>query len=223
VRCDQVLIIALLILADADLESENDSLRKSGNDSNTQTTYLNEKLDVMKQMLQAETDEKTELASKKETLEHQVSKLKKEKAELEAEREHLQKEREALEHEQKGMMESMERFNKAKQNMEAQYQQRADMEAKGLDLLRKNLVEHLGDMHTWKKYLEQDREYKADSIQNVTEKAIASASFEDQCTQLSQALASENTRLQQLLKEREVEAAERAAAVAATTTSSKKK
>lgn len=197
------------------MEAENAELKKSGDAKGTEASYLSEKLDVMKQMLQQETDEKTELASKKDSLEHQVKKLQKEKAELEAEREHLQKEREALEHEQKAMMESMDRFNNAKKNLEAQYQQRSELNMKGLDVLRKNLIEHLGDMNVWKKYLEQDREYKSESIQNVTEKAIASASFEDQCTQLSQALASENTRLQQLLKEREAEVAEREAALAA--------
>lgn len=211
---EQIALNEQLRKKNEDLEAENDKLRKTGSDASSQTVYLNEKLDVMKGLLQAETDEKTSLTAKKEALEHQLDKLKKEKAELESEKDHLQKEREALEHEQKGMMESMDRFNKAKANLEAQYHQRADLEMKGLEVLRKNLVQHLGDMNTWKKYLEQDREYKAESIQNVTEKAIASASFEDQCTQLAAALGSENTRLEQLLKERELEQAERAAAAA---------
>jgi len=62
-------------------------------------------------------------------------------------------------------------------------------------------------MHTWKDYLEQDREYKSETIQGVSEKAIANASIEDQLKYLNDALESENAKLQALLKDREIEEA----------------
>jgi outer membrane murein-binding lipoprotein Lpp len=67
-------------------------------------------------------------------------------------------------------------------------------------------------MNTWKKYLEQDREYKSETIQSVTEKAVAGQSFEDQLSSLSTALQSENSKLQGLLKEHELEVVQKQAA-----------
>lgn len=74
-----------------------------------------------------------------------------------------------------------------------------------LEVLRKNLLEHLRDMNTWKEYLEQDREYESEKVQLRTEKEIADRSFEDQVDALATSLAAENRRLEVLLKQYEVE------------------
>jgi len=159
----------------------------------------------MSAQLKSEIDEKTELAAAKEKLERDVKNLQREKAELESEKEHLAREKEALEAEHKSMMEAMDRFNQAKKKLEAQYAERAALEGKGLDALRKNLIEHLNDMNTWKGYLEQDREYKSETIQGVSEKAITGQSVEDQLTYLNKALSAENSKLQALLQDHEAE------------------
>jgi hypothetical protein len=72
-----------------------------------------------------------------------------------------------------------------------------------LDILRKNLIEHLNDMNYWKDYLEQDREFE--KVPERNEKEIVDRSFEDQVDYLTSALTDENRRLQVLLKQHEIE------------------
>lgn len=60
-------------------------------------------------------------------------------------------------------------------------------------------------MHTWKGYLEQQREYESETIQIRTEQEISSRQFEDQLEYLQGVLSSENKKLQVLLKQREIE------------------
>jgi len=60
-------------------------------------------------------------------------------------------------------------------------------------------------MNKWKDYLEQDREYESEKIQERTEKEIIDRNFEDQLEFLSESLSSENRKLQVLLKQREIE------------------
>lgn len=189
----------------AELEAEVSRLQQIGGDASDKSKYLADKLDVMSAQLKSEIDEKTELAAAKGKLERDFKNLQREKSELESEKEHLAREKEALEAEHKSMMDAMERFNQAKKKLEAQYAERAGHELKGLDALRKNLIEHLTDMNSWKGYLEQDREYKSATIQGVSEKAIAGQSTEDQLAYLNTALAAENSKLQALLKEHEAE------------------
>jgi len=60
-------------------------------------------------------------------------------------------------------------------------------------------------MNRWKDYLEQDREYESEKVQERSEKEIIDRNFEDQLEYLADALASENKKLQVLLKQREIE------------------
>jgi len=106
--------------------------------------------------------------------------------------------KEALENE---VAELRTKYNKLKEKVD----ERAALELKGLEILRKNLIEHLNDMNKWKDYLEQDREYESEKIQERTEKEIIDRNFEDQLEFLSESLSSENRKLQVLLKQREIE------------------
>jgi cortexillin 1/2 len=117
--------------------------------------------------------------------------------------EKLQHEKEEAEQE---VSEMRNRFKKLKEELDA----RAALEKSSLDVLRKNLVEHLNDMNQWKDFLEQDREYESERVQQRSEKEIADRSFEDQLEYLSDALGSENRKLEVLLRQREIE--EKAAA-----------
>jgi len=76
----------------------------------------------------------------------------------------------------------------------------------GLDLLRQNLLEHLVHMNKWKDYLEQDHEYESETVQLQAEKDIAVRPFEDQVEYLSISLSTENNHLENLLRQREIEA-----------------
>jgi cortexillin 1/2 len=154
----------------------------------------------------AKTLEEKEILEKKYknlTTDHDALKAKYE--ESEARNAKLQNEKEALENE---VAELRAKYNKLKEKVD----ERSALELKALDLLRKNLIEHLNDMNRWKDYLEQDREYESEKIQERTEKEIIDRNFEDQLEYLADALGSENRKLQVLLKQREIEEQQTASA-----------
>jgi len=179
-----------------------------------QVTDLQTQLDLSK-------EESEVLTRKLANSEEEVKSLKSKLEEKEKDAQRLAKEKEDLE---KEVSDLKDLYKKLKEKTS----ERAALEQKGLELIRKNLVEHLNDMNTWKGYLEQDREYESEQVQvclipqlttprcdfNVcgvptqqarTEKEITDRSFEDQCEYLADALASENRKLEVLLKQREIE------------------
>jgi hypothetical protein len=195
-----------------ELEEENERLRKALAESQKKCTYLEEKLRVMEELQKSESGERADIDGQLQKLKEELEKIKREKKDVEEERDEYKRERDALDREQRDMMDSMEAFKSARTKLEGEYDNRNKLGLSGLDALRKNLLEHLRDMTTWKVYLEQDRQYPSETIQTTTESAIAQSSFEDQLTALSTALSSENTKLQLLLKDREREEAEKKAA-----------
>lgn len=194
-----------------ELEEENERLRKALAESQKKCTYLEEKLRVMEELQKSDSGERADLDGQLTKMKEELDKLRREKKEVEDERDEYKRERDALDREQRDMLDSMEAFKSARTKMEGEYENRNKLGLLGLDTLRKNLEEHLRDMTTWKVYLEQDRSYPSETIQTTTESAISQSSFEDQLTALSSALASENTKLQTLLKDREREEAEKKA------------
>jgi cortexillin 1/2 len=156
-----------------------------------QATALQTQLDLAK-------EESEVLTRKLANSEEEVKSLKSKLEEKEKDAQRLAQEKEALE---KEVNDLKDMYKKLKEKTG----ERAALEAKGLELIRKNLLEHLGDMTTWKGYLEQDREYESEQVQARTEKEITDRSFEDQCEYLADALASENRKLEVLLKQREIE------------------
>jgi chromosome segregation ATPase len=204
-----------------ELEEENESLRKALAESTKKCTYLEERLRVMEEIQKSDSGERADIDGQLTKLREELEKVKREKKEIEEERDEFKRERDALDREQRDMLDSMEAFKGARSKMEGEYDQRNKLGLLGLDTLRKNLLEHLKDMNTWKVYLEQDRQYQAETIQQTTESSIAKSSFEDQLTVLSTALTSENTKLQLLLKDREREEAEKKAAKEAEKTAKK--
>jgi putative protein kinase ArgK-like GTPase of G3E family len=107
------------------------------------------------------------------------------------------------------MRDQLDLLKRTKEKLETKTKSRVDLEGRGLDTLRKNLLEHLKDMNTWKGYLEQDREYDSEKVQAKAEKEIITLAFEDQLEFLSGALADENKRLHDLLADHEAEEAEK--------------
>jgi hypothetical protein len=190
-------------------KSELDELRAQVNSLKDNETYLNEKVNVLKQMLDKETEEKTEIEALKESMERELAKLRAEKEQWAKEREGLQDERDAFEQDLKDMRDQLDLLKRTKEKLETKTKSRVDLEGRGLDTLRKNLLEHLKDMNTWKGYLEQDREYDSEKVQAKAEKEIITLAFEDQLEFLSGALADENKRLHDLLADHEAEEAEK--------------
>eukprot|EP01121_Diplochlamys_sp_Union-15-3_P012915 TRINITY_DN3938_c0_g2_i1.p1 TRINITY_DN3938_c0_g2~~TRINITY_DN3938_c0_g2_i1.p1 ORF type:complete len:432 (-),score=103.08 TRINITY_DN3938_c0_g2_i1:37-1332(-) len=112
--------------------------------------------------------------------------------------EKLQREKEDLENE---LNEWKKKYNALKERIE----ERSKLEKKSLETLRLSLVEHMNDMNKWKDYLEQDRDYDADTIQLRAENEIKARAIDDQLAYLADALDSENRKIQSLLKQKEAE------------------
>jgi len=73
-----------------------------------------------------------------------------------------------------------------------------------LDPLLDVLAKHLKEMHEWKGFLAQGREYESEKIQLLVEKEIQEFSFDDQLVTLSEALSEENDKLKGFDRERQV-------------------
>jgi len=78
--------------------------------------------------------------------------------------------------------------------------------SKSMHGLRRHLLQHVHDMHVWKVFLEQDREYESEDLHIVMEAELDGMAFPDQVVTLDTAITEENQKLAKLTKEREQEA-----------------
>jgi len=182
-----ILYVSLYFHAFVSAEEKN-KIEREKRAASAKATDLENEIDILNKKVQNKEEEYSSLKAKYEELEKNMSSLQSEKEKLENDIEELRKQ-----------------FKKLNEKVE----ERNQLQLNGLSVLRKNLLEHLGDMGIWKDYLEQQREYESETVQLRTEQEVSGRQFEDQLEYLSQALGSENKRLQALLKQREIE--ERAA------------
>jgi len=197
-----VLYTSLFFHAFVTKEEKLKEKRELESDFSSKKQKMSEEMQALQTQLEAVTEEKR-------VLEKNVEDLKKENMELKERYEKqlhekddiidkLEKEKEELENE---LREWKAKYDKLKEKID----ERSQLELKGLEVLRKNLIEHMNDMNRWKDYLEQDRDYEADTIQIRAENDMKGRAFEDQLSYLSGALESENRKLEVLLKQREIE------------------
>jgi len=95
-----------------------------------------------------------------------------------------------------------------REELEEILKKQQEAHSKSIHALRKHLLQHVHDMHVWKVFLEQDREYESEDLHIVMESELEGMDFGEQVATLDTAITEENERLEKLLKEREVEAAE---------------
>lgn len=182
-----VLYVSLYFHAFVSAEEKN-RIEKEKRGLTDKMTDLESELDLMTKKVAAKEEEFTQLRGKYEEQEKAYKQLQKEKELLQSEVDDLK-----------------DQYKRLKSAVDARQQ----LELQGLDALRKNLLEHLRDMNIWKDYLEQDREYESEQIQIRAEGEIADRSFEDQLEYLTDALGSENRRLDELLAQRRAEEADK--------------
>jgi len=175
---------------------------KDRSEFDTKKQKMSEEMQLLQSQLEAVIEEKRVLEKNVEDLKKQNAELKetyeKQLHEKDDMIERLQHEKEDLENE---LREWKAKYDKLKEKVD----ERSQLELKALDVLRKNLIEHMNDMNIWKDYLEQGRDYEADKIQLRAENDIKDRVFEDQLAYLSGALESENRKLEVLLKQREIQ------------------
>ena len=185
-----VLYVSLYFHAFVSAEEKN-KIEKEKRAVTEKMTDLESELDLMTKKVAAKEEELTQLRGKYEEQEKAYRQLEKEKELLASEVQDLK-----------------DQYKRLKEAVDA----RQRLELGGLDALRKNLLEHLRDMNVWKDYLEQDRSYESEKVQLRAEAEIADRTFEDQLEYLTDALGSENKRLDELLAQRRIEEAEKKAA-----------
>jgi len=151
---------------------------------------LQEKVDVLTKLLEQETKEKEALAALKEQLLKAKEALEKETASLRAEKAEL--------------LNQIGIAKKERERLEAEFNEQQKKAAASLDPLLDVLAKHLKEMHEWKVFLAQGREYESEKIQVLVEKEISEFSYDDQLVTLAEALSEENDKLKSFDRERQV-------------------
>jgi len=95
-----------------------------------------------------------------------------------------------------------------REELEEILKQQEQNHSRTINALRKHLLRHVQDMQTWKVYLERDREYEGENLALITEEECAKLPFTKQVDELDIVIVADNARLEKLLREREIEAAE---------------
>lgn len=192
-----VLYVSLYFHAFVSAEEKN-KIEKEKRAVTEKMTDLESELDLLTKKVASKEEELTQLRAKYEEQEKAYRQLEKEKELL-----------------AKEVADLKDQYRRLKEAVDA----RQRLELQGLDVLRKNLLEHLRDMNVWKDYLEQDRQYESEKIQIRAEGEIADRPFEDQLEFLSGELSAENKRLDELLSQRRLEESEKKAAGGSAATS----
>jgi len=151
---------------------------------------LQEKVDVLTKLLEQETREKEALAALKEQL-------------LRA-KEALERETAALRAEKADLLAQIGNARKDRERLEAEFNEQQKKAAASLDPLLDVLAKHLKEMHEWKGFLAQGRDYESEKIQLLVEKEISEFSYDDQLVTLAEALSEENDKLKAFDRERQV-------------------
>jgi len=116
----------------------------------------------------------------------------------------LTKEKEVLLSEHEDLLSNVRKAQKVKEELEEKMKQRQEEHSRSIHLLRKHLLQHVRDLHVWKVFLEQDREYESEDLHVVMEPEIESIlPFSKQVTTLDTAINEENAKLDSLQKERQ--------------------
>jgi len=124
------------------------------------------------------------------------------KDELQKTKAKLTKEKEELLPQQEQLLSSLKKAQKAREELEEKMRQKQEENSRTIHLIRKHLLLHVKDMHVWKVFLDQPKEYDAEDLHSVMEPELEALSFSVQMTTLDKATTEENTKLDELHQER---------------------
>jgi len=130
------------------------------------------------------------------------------KEELKAAKDKLNKEKEEIAAKNEELSSNLKKFNKMREELEEIMKQQEQNHSRTITALRKHLLRHVRDMQIWKGYLERDREYEVERVNIISDAACEKLEFAQQVNELDVVLVGENKRLEKLIQEREIEAAE---------------
>jgi len=176
------------------LQEENRTLKEK-------RSVLIEKVESLQKLL--ETKEENIDIELKDSKEEETTLVTSEKEELKMAKDKLEKEKSDLVAANEEILQKIQRQQRAREELEATMKKEQAKIGIGMDFIRKNLVEHLRDLSFWKEFLENEVDFKKESITLINEETIKSLSYEGQTTELSKAVAEENKRLEHLLENRQ--------------------
>jgi len=173
-------------------------------------TYLEEKVEVLNQLRE---QEKESLQSSKSALEKEMEKLKEELSveknkvtELSENKVILEGQVSSLDGKVLQLTSSFEAESGNRKKEAEVYSSRAKVEIKGLEILKKNLEEHVEDLHRWQKYLDIEGEVDFNGqLRPQILLDISKDTFDEQLEYLAHKLEKENEELSSYLKQKETE------------------
>jgi len=198
------------------LSSEEETLYSARDDIMTQLKELKDKYDLEKLTMEEQIKlVREQIAMSSTSSEDQIKQLKVKIDEVEQDRDRLMDElrklKEGMKKENDDIAEKnaqlKKRLEQERKDREALEQHLSKVqESQGLAVidLHKKLAKHVKDMHTWKDFLEQDKEYDSVDIHITMGEDIAQDTFKDKVNICSEAFNEETSLLEKLLKERNV-------------------
>jgi len=124
------------------------------------------------------------------------------KEELQKTKDKLTKEKETLLPQQEQLLSNLKKAQKAREELEEKFRQKQEENSRTIHLIRKHLLQHVKNMHVWKVFLDQGKEYDAEDLHSVMEPELGALTFAEQMTTLDKATTEENTKLDELRQER---------------------
>jgi len=200
----------------AELSEENAKLRQELAELKEKDSYLEEKVEVLKQLLEQENEEKEEMEKARQALQKELESL---RSELENEKrkgQQLNENKLQLEQQVSGLEGEVTQLKTSVEQKESDRKKELDDQSKknrveiaGLGVLKKNLEEHVEDLHRWEKFLDINEEGEVDFTGEVRPQILSEISketFEEQLSYLAKKLEKENGELITMLKVKEAEA-----------------
>jgi len=122
--------------------------------------------------------------------------------ELKKLREGLQMENEDMAKKNQVLGKKLVDLKKTRDQLESSLCEKQETEGKFVNALRQKLLQHVNDMHTWKVFLEQDKEYDSEGLHIVMEGVLADLSFKEQVVTLENAIQEETDLLAKCFADR---------------------
>jgi len=171
-----------------------------------ETMELKEKIEELQQnikLLQSSSaDTTTHLQSAKDEMKKERDSI---KEELKKTKEQLAKEKEELTNKQNELLSNLKKNNKAREELEELMNKKQEAHGQSVHALRKRLLKHVHDMHVWKNFLDQERDYESEDLHVTMGPELVEFPFTEQVHTLDTAISEENVKLDSLQKEREAE------------------
>jgi len=199
----------------AELSEENVKLRQELAELKEKDSYLEEKVEVLKQLLEQENEEKEEMEKARQALQKEIDDL---KAQLESERKkssQLNDNKVQLEQQVTGLEGQVTQLKGTIDQKDTDRKKEAEEQTKknrveiaGLGVLKKNLEEHIEDLHRWEKFLdltEGEVDFTGELRPQIVSE-VSKESFEEQLNVLAKKLEKENSEILNMLKSKEAEA-----------------